>query len=264
MPQMKNSSSSVPGDSVPNEHGGEVHSDGAGISSWFLDCRVGLLSLLVLVLGLMGGFMFSQKSETMLLARIKTLENDIREADQLKQRVLTSENDLIRERAASHGLKDSIEQITRQINEMKLEQTSACLKTVMYDIRAVTTFFVHDELYLQRREALYDHIQFIMDRVNFYFIYDYDELDVWTQNKLPIIKKSIFGLSDSHFIDKVVTERYIREVSNQQNYVLCLSASHTICNYPGVHHYQMGIGELELKTTDMQKIEEIVKQIGCK
>jgi len=175
---VENSTSLVSGDAGSNEHGGGIHSDGAVISSFFVNCRVVLLSLLVLAVGLVGGFLLSSKSKTKLMQQYMTLENDLssvrteqqlseNKTQLLEQKVLTLENDLSSVRTERQLSESKIQLLEKKVlnleNDMRSERfqrellgnriklvkekvftlwelTLPCLNTVMYDTIVVTNW----------------------------------------------------------------------------------------------------------------------------
>lgn len=270
---VKNSTSSVSGDASSNEHGGEIHSDGAGISSLFVNCRVVLLSLLVLAFGLWGGFLLKQKSETELLLLIKTLENDLSsertKSQLLKQSVLTLESDLGHEKTKSHGLEDKIE-------KLKHDQSTqiTCVNTVMYAIEVVFKSNPelsddNDELShnllgsTERLELLKSHVKKITEYVPFFFLYE--EFPIYDGNDAILyVLKEVFGLSDSAFKKKDSAYK-IENHLEPLEYVLCVSFDDTTtCNYRGVLQYHIGARVFQLEKNNMEKIEEFVKNTACK
>jgi len=206
---VENSTSLVSGDAGSNEHGGGIQSDGAVISSFLVNCRVVLLSLLVLAVGLVGGFLLSSKSKTKLLQQYMTLEKDLSgvrtemqlsedKIQLLEKNVLTLENDMSTERTERQLLENKIKLLeqkvltlendlhTAKINEMKSKQTLPCLNTVIYDALLVLTWdrsiseekseddSLEKELHhllgsKKRRKDVKSHVQEITKHVNFFF-----------------------------------------------------------------------------------------------
>jgi len=276
---VENSTSLVSGDAGSNEHGGGIQSDGAVISSFLVNCRVVLLSLLVLAVGLVGGFLLSSKSKTKLPQQYMTLENDLssvrtemqlseNKIQLLEERVLTVENDMSSGRTEMQLLEQKVLTLSKQ--------TLPCLKTVMYDTNLVTSWernkekkrekFEDENLYnllgsKDRRDINYRHVKEITLHVIFFFIYVID--DTIESKDLPVLKKFFNFLSDSNFLNKSLTEKTIKQVSEPKN-VLCLSLI-GICKYPDVRKYQFahngGFHKGDMDT--MITMAQIATMTGC-
>jgi len=279
---VENSTSLVSGDAGSNEHGGGIQSDGAVISSFFVNCRVVLLSLLVLAVGLVGGFLLSSKSKTKLLQQYMTLEKDLSgvrterqlsedEIQLLEKNVLTLENDMSTERTERQLLENKIKLLEQKV--LTLWKYPPCLNTVMYDTILVTGWDRSTEpkdptddkdLYLEfgskeRREVVKTHVQEIMKHVNFFFIYYHID------EKVVQILKKFFDFKSDSILNKELTEKTINQVSDPRS-VFCLSKYNDyMCDYPDVRllkEFERTSGELDEHY--MNYMANFVKNNSCK
>jgi len=273
---VENSTSLVSGDAGSNEHGGGIHSDGAVISSFFVNCRVVLLSLLVLAVGLVGGFLLSSKSKTELHQQYMTLENDlssVRTEGQLsKNKIQLLEQKVWNLEKLGNKIKLLEQKVLTLEKDLHLHIATSCLNTVMYDLRLVTVWTrnekkknddddkeLHEVLGSKhRREAFKSHVQEITKHVNFFFFsINIDEYDI--ENDIQIVKKFF----DTNVLIKESAKKTINQVPDPKN-VLCLCSYYDSCKDFGVPQYELTDNSGELRKSDMNEMEKKAKDTGCK